>query len=639
MALWALSAPRPHQQAHNAIQDFVMAAYTASVAGIEAPPLKPTSQQLASYAGQLGDVFALAFMQILDIGGTTAFLKKDAGEYDCEGAQLDTPPPINHIWGRPPQMHCATKQIKITSACMMYHPFMLMYNTTYSPNSTWEKAHTKHIISPHPPTQPWYKAPHLGTVTNTYFTPPPPTMAVPPTAATLGRKYDPNAFIMQPNNTIMNDILDDTGGVITLRYRDENLGTTVMELTLSQLPPAASATNSDDMDTNLTSILILNTSTHIILSPIVNNTSVTGTQLMNALRTVMNLAQRMMDGSAGSQTDMLPPFSVRDRLTQTVTIEDLDTRNPNDLFFTLDKDYKGKPISAVPEAKRGSLRSYVIVTADRTFSVMGIASLSLLASTAMPRHVHDALLMFSVSPSYPATILKGRSRPPPLRPDHLARKQGKVAATQGAMAALHTATDLWNGMQTLNPNNPTATMASFKTTAAEATNNIIMNIPPLDLRPVVEDEEELDIMELMFGDTLMDEGVHDPPAPAATGPHAPAPGAGPQAPAPGSDPQAPAPGAGPQAHDPGPQAHDPGAGPQAHDPGADPQAPAPGAGDSLPDNPSLRDLATTTLYGQYGEKGGDKRDGTPPPGTPLPRGERHYDIQYLYNIYYYPHRP
>ena len=352
-------------------------------------------------------------------------------------------------------------------------------------------------------------------------------MAVPPTAATLGRKYDPNAFIMQPNNTIMNDILDDTGGVITLRYRDENLGTTVMELTLSQLPPAASATNSDDMDTNLTSILMLNTSTHIILSPIVKNTSVTGTQLMNALRTVMNLAQRMMDGSAGSQTDMLPPFSVRDRLTQTVTIEDLDTRNPNDLFFTLDKDYKGKPISAVPEAKRGSLRSYVIVTVDRTFSVMGIASLSLLASTAMPRHVHDALLMFSVSPSYPATILKGRSRPPPLRPDQLARKQGKAATTQGAMAALHTATDLWNGTQTLNPNNPTATMASFKTTAAEATNNIIMNIPPLDLRPVVEDEEELDIMELMFGDTLMDEGVHDPPAPAATGPHAPAPGAGP----------------------------------------------------------------------------------------------------------------
>ena len=35
-------------------------------------------------------------------------------------------------------------------------------------------------------------------------------MAVPPTAATLGRKYDPNAFIMQPNN--MNDIMDDTGG-------------------------------------------------------------------------------------------------------------------------------------------------------------------------------------------------------------------------------------------------------------------------------------------------------------------------------------------------------------------------------------------------------------------------------------------
>ena len=311
----SLSAPRPHQQAHNAIQDFVMAAYTASVAGIEAPPLKPTSQQLASYAGQLEDVFALAFMQILDIGGTTAFLKEDAGEYDCERAQLDTPPPIKHIWGRPPQMHCATKQIKITSTCMMYHPFMLMYNTTYSPNSTWEKAHTKHIISPHTPTQPWYKAPHPGTVTNTYFTPPPPTMAVPPTAATLGRKYDPNAFIMQPNNTIMNDILDDTGGVITLRYRDENLGTTVMELTLSQLPPAASATNSDDMDTNLTSILMLNTSTHIILSPIVKNTSVTGTQLMNALRTVMNLAQRMMDGSAGSQTDMLPPFSVRDRLT------------------------------------------------------------------------------------------------------------------------------------------------------------------------------------------------------------------------------------------------------------------------------------------------------------------------------------
>ena len=177
--------------------------------------------------------------------------------------------------------------------------------------------------------------------------------------------------------------------------------------------------------------------------------------------------------------------------------------------------------------RRGSLRSYVIITADRTFSVMGIASLSLLASTAMPRHVHDALLMFSVSPSYPATILKGRSRPPPLRPDQLARKQGKAATTQGAMAALHTATDLWNGTQTLNPNNPTATMASFKTTAAEATNNIIMNIPPLDMRPVVEDEEELDIMELMFGDTLMDEGVHDPPAPAATGPHAPAPGAGP----------------------------------------------------------------------------------------------------------------
>ena len=148
----SLSAPRPHQQAHNAIQDFVMAAYTASVAGIEAPPLKPTSQQLASYAGQLEDVFALAFMQILDIGGTTAFLKKDAGEYDCEGAQLDTPPPTKHIWGRPPQMHCATKQIKNTSACMMYHPFMLMYNTTYSPNSTWEKAHTKHIISPHTPT-------------------------------------------------------------------------------------------------------------------------------------------------------------------------------------------------------------------------------------------------------------------------------------------------------------------------------------------------------------------------------------------------------------------------------------------------------------------------------------------------------
>ena len=95
----SLSAPRPHQQAHNAIHDFVMAAYTASVAGIEAPPLKPTSQQLASYAGQLGDVFALAFMQILDIGGTTAFLKKDAGEYDCEGAQLDTPLPLSTIYG------------------------------------------------------------------------------------------------------------------------------------------------------------------------------------------------------------------------------------------------------------------------------------------------------------------------------------------------------------------------------------------------------------------------------------------------------------------------------------------------------------------------------------------------------------
>ena len=396
----SLSAPRPHQQAYNAIQDLVMAAYTAHTAGIEAPPLKPTQQQLVSYTGQLEDTMAHPFFQILDIGGTAALYKSHAASLKC-------------------------------------------------------------------------------------------------------KTDGPNAFILQPNSTIIADILSDNGGTITLRYIDENQGTTVMELILSQLPPSGPTAT---FQPSLTDILLKDANTLIILTPLVSNTSVTESQLSDALHAFISLGQSMMESSAGNRRHMLPPFSVRDSLTATVTISDIATQNINNLVFTLDQGYRGQPISAVPDAKRGGLGSYVFITADPTFAVLGMAGLSLLSSPSTTRHMQDALYMFSVSTAHSATCNMGMDRPHPIRPDQLIRRPGKAAAvaTQGAMAALHTATDLWNGTRTPYPNNPAATMAAFKAAATEATNSVILNTPPHDLRPVAEEEaEDLDFMGIMFGaDTI-----------------------------------------------------------------------------------------------------------------------------------------